>query len=188
MGLDMYASRRLHVKQWEHHRPEERYKVQIEYGGKPLEGIQADRISDVEEEVMYWRKANHIHGWFVDNVQAGEDKCRPYYVHYDQIARLGEVCEKVIKASKLVKGKVWNGRRYDEDHPKGIDQWQPGKVIDNPSVAKKLLPTRSGCFFGSLQYDEQYLNDVIETRDWAKRMLTDEESGVPGDIYYSSSW
>lgn len=32
-----------------------------------------ERIID---QVGYWRKANHIHNWFVENVQDGEDDCR----------------------------------------------------------------------------------------------------------------
>ena len=32
--------------------------------------------SHIAEEVAYWRKANAIHQWFVDNVQDGEDDCR----------------------------------------------------------------------------------------------------------------
>ena len=30
---------------------------------------------NIKEEVAYWRKANAIHQWFVDNVQDGEDDC-----------------------------------------------------------------------------------------------------------------
>ena len=71
MGLDMYAARRVYVKQWDHQSPDERYAVQIACGGRPVPGIQAGRISVIEEEVMEWRKANHIHGWFVANIQSG---------------------------------------------------------------------------------------------------------------------
>ena len=85
MGLDMYAARRLYVKNWEHLKPEERYTVQIARGGKPVSGIEPERISVVEEEVMYWRKANHIHGWFVDNVQKGIDDCASYYVSDEKL-------------------------------------------------------------------------------------------------------
>lgn len=184
----MYASRRLHVKQWQHQEPHERYTVQVEYGGKPVKGIQSERISDIEEEVMYWRKANHIHAWFVDNVQGGFDDCRSYHIDWEKLSELLDVCQKAIKASKLVRGKIWAGKSYDKDHPNGIDQWASGKVIEDPSVASQLLPTREGFFFGSTQYDEHYLDDVIETRDWAERMLEDQKNGVPGEIYYSSSW
>ena len=27
------------------------------------------------KEVMYWRKANYIHNWFVENIQNGSDDC-----------------------------------------------------------------------------------------------------------------
>ena len=41
-----------------------------------------------ESEVGYWRKANQIHKWFVDNVQGGEDDCSPYPVTRDQLEKL----------------------------------------------------------------------------------------------------
>lgn len=184
----MYAARRLHTKQWEHQSPDERYTVQIAYGGKPVSGIQSDRISRVEEDVMYWRKANHIHGWFVDNVQGGNDDCGDYNVDDDKLRELLSVCKKVIKASKLVDGTVYTGTVYDKENPNGLVQRTAGKVIKDATVAKKLLPTTEGCFFGNDEYDEDYLNDVVATRDWAERMLADSKAGVPGDIYYSSWW
>lgn len=188
MGLDMYAARRLYVKQWEHQSPDERYPVQIVHGDKPVSGIQSDRISDGEEEVMYWRKANHIHGWFVDNVQGGKDDCESYHVNWNRLRELYSVCTKVIEASKLVPGMVYAGTVYDKDHPKGATQRVPGTVIEDATVAMKLLPRRAGFFFGSMEYDEDYLKDVEETRDWTLRMLEDRNNGVPGEIYYSSSW
>lgn len=184
----MYATRKVNIKQWEHQSPEERYEVQISRGGKPVPGIQSDRVSRVEEEVMYWRKANHIHAWFVNNVQNGTDDCREYYVDWGNLARLCEVCKAVIDASKLVDGTVDGGTYYDKDHPHGITQRVPGKVIEDASVAQRLLPTREGFFFGSTEYDEDYLGDVVATHEWAKRMLADKTAGTPGDIYYFSSW
>jgi hypothetical protein len=184
----MYAARRLYVKQWDHQSPDECYKVQIAHGDKPVFGIQSDRISSVEEETMYWRKANHIHGWIVDNVQDGEDNCGTYHVDWDQLRALLVTCDHVIKASKLVDGMVDNGTVYDKEHPKGLVQRTAGKVIDDATVAKAILPARQGFFFGSTEYDEDYLDEVVSTYDWAFRMLADHKNGVPGDIYYSSSW
>lgn len=184
----MYAARRLYVKNWDSTPAEERYSVQIEYGGKPVPGIQSDRISGVEEEVMYWRKANHIHGWFVDNVQGGKDDCGKYRVRKEQLVQLFGACEEVIRASKLVDGMVTVGTMHSREHPKGIVQREPGKVIEDSTVAEKLLPVRQGFFFGSYEYDDGYLDDVIQTREWAARMLADIKNGVPGDIIYSSSW
>ncbi|MBV9669754.1 MAG: hypothetical protein JOZ43_02260 [Acidobacteriales bacterium] len=137
---------------------------------------------------MTWRKANHIHAWFVDNVQYGKDDCGLYEVGWDQLRDLLSLCRKVIKASKLVDGSVLVATVYNKENPEGIPQREPGKVIENAAVAEKLLPTREGFFFGTTEYDEGYLTDVIETRDWIERMLHDRENGVPGYIYYSSSW
>ena len=188
MGLDMYAARRLYVKQWEHASQDERYTVQIAFGGKPVVGIQPDRISAVEEDVMYWRKANYIHGWFVDHVQNGNDDCGTHYVDWDKLRELLLRCKKVIKASKLVDGTVFMGTVYNKERPNGVVQRAPGTVIEDVAVAKKLLPTRAGFFFGNNEYDEDYLDEVVRTRDWAERMLADHRAGVPGEVHYSSSW
>ncbi len=155
MGLDMYAHRRHYVKQWDHESPEKRYSVRVFRGGKPVAGLQTDRISSVDEEVMEWRKANQIHGWFVDNVQSGVDDCGECRVKPEKIRELLEVCEKVIAASKLVDGMVANGYTYNENRER-IYQREPGKVIEDATVAKALLPTREGCFFGLPEYDEWY--------------------------------
>lgn len=188
MGLDMYAHRRLYVKQWDHESADERYSVEITRGGKPVPGIQANRISTVDEEVMYWRKANHIHAWFVDNVQNGDDDQGTHFVDWDELEDLLACCKKVLKNSKLVDGAVYAGTTYNKDHPNGVVQRTPGKVIEDASVAKELLPTRPGFFFGSYEYDEYYLKDVADTHDWVVRMLADYAEGVPGDIYYSADW
>lgn len=56
-------------------------------------------------EVAYWRKANQIHHWFVENVQAGVDLCDPYEVNHNQLEKLHRLCVKVIdtrQASELL--------------------------------------------------------------------------------------
>jgi hypothetical protein len=50
-------------------------------------------------------------------------------------------------------------------------QRDPGRVTEDPTVAKQILPTRAGFFFGNTEYDERYLNDVRMTHAWAIRML-----------------
>ena len=94
---------------------------------------------------------------------------------------------KVIAASKLVDGMVANGYTYNENRER-IYQREPGKVIEDATVAKALLPTREGCFFGLPEYDEWYLEEVVRTRAWAAQMLTDIKEGLVNGIFYSSSW
>lgn len=109
-------------------------------------------------EIGYWRKANHIHKWFVDCVQDGEDDCEKYEVTESNLLDLKAVCEEVLNL-------------------KGKDE---GKI-------EELLPTQGGFFFGDTTYDEYYLsevegtikiiNEVLETTDFEKEL-----------VVYQSSW
>lgn len=51
-------------------------------------------------EIGYWRKANAIHKWFVDNCQDGVDNCAIYYVDPSEVEELKILCEEVLKNPK----------------------------------------------------------------------------------------
>ena len=128
MGLDMHLSKKTYVQNWDHHTPEERHEVIVKKGGKLVETIKAHRVKYIEEEVAYWRKANHIHKWFVDNVQGGEDNCNQYYVENSDLVNLLEVCKKVkedpSKAEELLpttEGFFFGSTDYNEYYMKDID-------------------------------------------------------------------
>lgn len=108
-----------------------------------------------------WRKANQIHKWFVDNVQNGNDDCGSYDVSVETLVRLHDTCKEVLESTKLVDGTVTNG------YTLGKDGWEPitevGQVLEDSTVAKKLLPTKSGSFFGSTDYDQWYWWDLEYT-------------------------
>lgn len=63
--------------------------------------IKDERVSSVVERVGYWRKANAIHQWFVDNVQDGEDNCGYYYVSRENLEVLLETVNKVLDDHSL---------------------------------------------------------------------------------------
>jgi hypothetical protein len=54
-----------------------------------------NRVSD-NEEVGYWRKANAIHGWIVQNVQDGKDECQQYIFSKEKMTELLELCYTVL--------------------------------------------------------------------------------------------
>jgi hypothetical protein len=60
---------------------------------------------------------------------------------------------------------------------------EDGKYIKDPSVARELLPTGSGFFFGGTDYDEYYYNDLVETQKMLEELLLEED----GEFYYRSS-
>lgn len=137
------------------------------------------------EQIGYWRKANHIHNWFVENVQDGIDECDTYEVTKEQLEDLLNVCRKVLDGSKLVKGKVVNGQKYENG--KMVNIYQDGEYIEDSSVAEELLPTTSGFFFGGTEYDEWYYKDVENTINIIEDVLrtTDFKHEI---VMYHSSW
>lgn len=51
----------------------------------------------IMEEVGYWRKANAIHKWFVDNVQDGIDDCDYHReVTKEDLEELRDICHEVL--------------------------------------------------------------------------------------------
>lgn len=139
----------------------------------------------VQEPVGYWRKANHIHNWFVENVQDGIDECQPTEVTAKQLEDLLDTCKRVKESSKMVDGKVWNGTTYSQEGI--VEHWDDGKVIEDVTVAEELLPTVHGCFFGSTEYDQYYMKSIDHTIEVLENVLnkTDFSEYM---IIYQASW
>ena len=53
--------------------------------------------SRIMEQVGYWRKANAIHKWFVDNIQDGEDDCCYHReVTQEDLEELRDICNEIL--------------------------------------------------------------------------------------------
>lgn len=182
MGLDMYLTREVYVGAYFEHR-NVKGEINITVDGKPLD-IDLMNIGEIIEQAAYWRKANHIHKWFVDNVQDGEDNCEKYYVSREDMQSLLDVCNEVIANSNLVSGNIHNGDSLKNGE--WVVNMEEGNVIEDPSVAHELLPVTSGVFFGGRDYDEWYLQDVEYTKSRLESILAREND--EGDYYYQSSW
>lgn len=96
MGLDMYLTAERYL--WS---SEEAISKEV----ANLLGLQLDgdrmRITTIKAEAMYWRKANAIHRWFVENVQDGEDDCKSYEVAREQLLELRNLCANLCKKKEL---------------------------------------------------------------------------------------
>jgi hypothetical protein len=185
MGLDMYLEKRTYVKNWEHYPEDRKTTFVIKTGGKIREDIKPERIEYIIEGVGYWRKANHIHNWFINNCTNGDDNRTRMYVSEDELRELLAVCKKVKAASKLVKGKIKNGETMDTKTGEWVPIMEDGHYIEDATVAKQLLPTQSGFFFGSTDYDEYYLKHVQDTIDIIEPLL---KEGGSGEYEYVASW
>jgi hypothetical protein len=119
MGLDMYLTKKTYVgANYEHNEVAGEIKLFKKDYELPIE---LNRVSYVDEHVGYWRKANHIHDWFVQNAQGGEDNCKPHYVSIEQLEELLEYCKEVVKNPEVAesilptkKGFFFGNTEYNE--------------------------------------------------------------------------
>lgn len=97
MGLDQYLRKHIYLgANFEHNKVEG--KIEITVAGKPVK-INLKKIVTIVEDAGYWRKANQIHKWFVDNVQKGNDDCREYHVSVEQLKALHDLCVKAVETN-----------------------------------------------------------------------------------------
>ena len=124
MGLDMYLKAEWYLSQFDETEKKIAESVNEIVGLEKMPG----RKNVIESEAIYWRKANAIHKWFVDNVQDGVDDCGNYHVGIEQLQELAETCRKVLNdkslASELLpaqSGFFFGGTDYDEWYFKDLE-------------------------------------------------------------------
>lgn len=134
MGLDMYLEVRNYVSKMDYS-DRENPKIKPEFAAM----VKATGIKDLTKysefsgiqisyPVGYWRKANAIHGWFVENVQNGEDNCEPHYVSREQLAELRDLCKAALKQPAMAgdilpptQGFFFGGYEIDEWYLKDLE-------------------------------------------------------------------
>ena len=99
MGLDMYLTAKKYL--WSDADKELSAKINEAIGVEPDFEKRFNGSSLVAKEIsldaMYWRKANAIHGWFVNVVQDGEDNCKEYEVDREQLETLRDLCKDILE-------------------------------------------------------------------------------------------
>ena len=117
MGLDMYLSAEHYL--WDHEEEGKTLKQKVKELNVP--GTSRFEPKSIEFRVAYWRKANAIHSWFVENCQDGVDECQRAYVGRDQLRNLVDLCKRVLENNKLAEellssssGFFFGSIEYDE--------------------------------------------------------------------------
>lgn len=161
MGLDMYLTRH-----YSFYNANMKNIELTDKNNKPIQlnGINLKNVQSFDEEIGYWRKANQIHKWFVDNVQNGQDDCGSYYVSAEKLQELLNLCRRILK----------------------------NKSIDLAN--KHLPPQRGFFFGGTeldeyyfedLKQTVKILNNVLKSD---KKLSEIKEGGIICEIFYNSSW
>lgn len=135
MGLDMHLTARQYVSGWKQPEPEPAWEHLTDFYDMHDYITEASPWAYVEFSVGYWRKANHIHKWFVNCVQGGEDECRPWDVSREQLEQLRTDCLRVLahpeEAGTVLptqEGFFFGGTEYDESYKR--DCQYTVKLID----------------------------------------------------------
>ena len=158
MGLDMYLTAEKYVSGYSDVPTRDKIMAALnDY--PPLRDEGAHAVVNVS--VAYWRKANAIHNWFVENVQDGEDKCEKTYVPFDKLKELVATCERLLvkrdpelAAEELpTTGGFFFG-------PTDYDDWYWGNLEETVAILSPLI--------------QWFEADENRAGDW--------------DLFYQSSW
>ena len=179
----MYLSKKTYVKKWGHEKPEESFDVSVKKGGVSFPDIKTERVSYVTEEIMYWRKANQIHGWFCNNCEELTPEVS-YLVTRENLEELLDVCKKTIeildKSTKTSK-KVVSGWSGGKEMMTDIDVYDTEDVLE-------LLPPTQGFFYGSDTIDDWYRKDIEDTIKMLEEELSIPKIGWGASYEYYASW
>lgn len=160
MGLDMYLDEKIYVgANYEHNSV--LGTIEIYRRGEKLD-IDFNKVTYIILSLGYWRKANAIHKWFVDNVQGGEDNCGTYYVSGEKLQTLLNTVIQVLGNHELAhqllpteNGFFFGGTDYDE--------W----------------------YYEDLNYTKELIEGIAKTHI---KISQDGEEYISGDFEYHSSW
>ena len=139
------------------------YSALSEYAPKGFDQFSEFSGIQLTFPVGYWRKANAIHGWFVNTLANGVDECQPIYVSRENLEQLRDACKHILSV------------------PVGVS-------MEDAAAEVGIEPTQ-GFFFGSYEMDDYYVSDLERTVE----MIDHVFSLVPEDDYhysfvYQASW
>jgi hypothetical protein len=98
MGLDMYltAKRYLWSDKDKEIAKDINDAVGVEFNPEKRFVGSSMMVKEVSIDAMYWRKANAIHGWFVEKCQGGRDECQETYVPREKLVELRDLCKSIL--------------------------------------------------------------------------------------------
>ena len=157
MGLDMYLTK--HIWYGGNYKKDGEQTLSFVGPFATEHNIDSREVEEIVLKSAYWRKANAIHGWFVDNCGEGLDNCQEMRIDWSQLSELYDLCKKTLAA-------------YNDG---------------NFAICKDLLPPAEGFFFGSYKIDDWYKEDLKNTINQLSSILENSD-GDKYDYFYKASW
>ena len=173
MGLDMYLYARKYVSKFDYtnFKREEGVMPPVKEEWKTLATLSPKGLMDNSQDfggisisfpVGYWRKANAIHGWFVNEMANGVDECQEIPLDRGYLLVLRDSCKAVLESDK------------DE--------------MADEAAEHNLEPT-PGFFFGGNEIDEWYIDSLKYTIEMIDNILSIvPEGNYDWQFIYQASW
>ena len=141
MGLDMYLTAEKYMSKYFDPADGEKITKINEIFNLDGDDDRDYSAQSVIFRVAYWRKANAIHQWFVENVQGGVDECQKAHVEREQLEKLLDLCKQILekpkKAEELLPtqsgfffGSTGYGEYYMQDIANTVDRLT--KILNDP--------------------------------------------------------
>ena len=113
--------------------------------------------TETSYQIGYFRKFNALHSYIVKTFADGVDNCQEILLYKEDVEKIKKVLDDVLNAHQQVE------------------------------KAKEILPTQSGFFFGSTDYDEFYFDDAKDAADLMQNLL-DNFDFENYQLIYKASW
>ena len=129
-------------------------------------------LDSEREELVTWRKENWLHNWFLTHCAPDRDWCdqSPIPVRKADVEELRDTIKDVLEYAKNLMGDKLEELDYRTEKDAEGHREIRKKTEDELKLEKycdEHLPTRSGCFFGSTEYDHWY----FEALEWELEQL-----------------
>lgn len=153
------------------------------------------RGNNKPKEAITFRKCNQIHGWFLRNCvvykypDLEEWDGSPVEIKSEDLWRLRKTIKTVLSNSKLFYYIGLESYRPKHIFGKSIKDYKftLKSTIIKKDMAKKLLPTEDGFFFGSLKYDGYYISQLKYAYNELGKLL-DNTDFEKYSVYYWGWW
>jgi hypothetical protein len=93
----------------------------------------------IKVPVGYWRKANAIHGWIVDNCANGVDECQEIYLSSEDLQNLYNSVVAVLEGKVLPSEASLEPRSGFFFGSTDMDDWYKGDLLYTRDLIKGLL-------------------------------------------------
>lgn len=193
MGLDMYLNMKVSHYPKKGESTIDLTNLDGSWDNLEFNEFGASNRVDISLGVGYWRKANHIHNWFVENIQGGNDNCDDYDVTMEELGNLYDICMNILNklngwtftikddcrekyenytkkdGCEFVNTVTFDINKLKDFYSGDLYMYDRNLDGDDEEIGKLIdycnenLPHRDGCFFGGQNFDWWYFHDIIKT-------------------------